>query len=51
LGVKLKLSSRRIFMNRISFRQGMLLGFALIVLLLGGAAVQSWLVVERLVPQ
>ena len=38
-------------MNRISFRQGMLLGFALIVLLLGGAAVQSWLVVERLVEQ
>ena len=36
-------------MNRISFRQGMLLGFALIVFLLGGAAVQSWLVVERLV--
>jgi hypothetical protein len=35
-------------MNRISFRQGMLLGFALIVFLLGGAAVQSWLVVERL---
>lgn len=29
----------------------MLLGFALIVLLLGGAAVQSWLVVERLVDQ
>ncbi|WP_226446336.1 sensor histidine kinase [Ferribacterium limneticum] len=38
-------------MNRISFRQGMLLGFALIVLLLGGAAVQSWLVVEQLVEQ
>lgn len=38
-------------MNRISFRQGMLLGFALVVLLLGGAAVQSWLVVERLVDQ
>lgn len=38
-------------MNRISFRQGMLLGFALIVLLLGGAAVQSWLLVERLVDQ
>ena len=38
-------------MNRISFRQGMLLGFALIVLLLGGAAVQSWLVVEHLVDQ
>ena len=38
-------------MNRISFRQGMLLGFALIVLLLGGVAVQSWLVVEHLVDQ
>lgn len=38
-------------MNRISFRQGMLLGFTLIVLLLGGAALQSWLVVERLVEQ
>ncbi|MDE2439952.1 MAG: HAMP domain-containing protein [Betaproteobacteria bacterium] len=38
-------------MNRISFRQGMLLGFMLIVLLLGGVAIQSWLVVERLVNQ
>ena len=38
-------------MIRVSFRQGMLLGFALIVLLLGGAALQSWLVVERLVDQ
>lgn len=38
-------------MNRISFRQGMLLGFTLIVLLLGGVAVQSWLVVEDLVNQ
>jgi two-component system sensor histidine kinase GlrK len=38
-------------MNRISFRQGMLLGFMLIVLLLGGMAIQSWLVVERLVDQ
>ena len=38
-------------MNRISFRQGMLLGFTLIVLLLGGMAIQSWLVVERLVDQ
>ena len=38
-------------MNRISFRQGMLLGFMLIVLLLGGVAIQSWLVVERLVDQ
>lgn len=38
-------------MIRISFRQGMLLGFAVIVLLLGGAAVQSWLVLERLVEQ
>lgn len=38
-------------MNRISFRQGMLLGFLLVVLLLGGVAVQSWLVVERMVEQ
>ncbi|MBS1159827.1 MAG: ATP-binding region, ATPase-like:Histidine kinase, region:Histidine kinase N-terminal [Proteobacteria bacterium] len=38
-------------MIRISFRQGMLLGFAVIVVLLGGAALQSWLVVERLVEQ
>ena len=38
-------------MNRISFRQGMLLGFTLIVMLLGGAAIHSWLVVERLVAQ
>lgn len=38
-------------MIRVSFRQGMLFGFMVIVLLLGGAAVQSWLVVERLVEQ
>lgn len=38
-------------MNRISFRQGMLLGFLLVVLLLGGVAIQSWLVVERVVEQ
>ncbi len=38
-------------MMRISFRQGMFVGFAAIVLLLGGAALQSWLVVERLVDQ
>ncbi|MGE5470465.1 MAG: ATP-binding protein [Bacteroidota bacterium] len=38
-------------MIRISFRQGMLLGFAIIVLLLGGATLQSWLVLERLVEQ
>lgn len=38
-------------MIRISFRQGMLLGFAVIVVLLGGAALQSWLVLERLVEQ
>ena len=36
-------------MKRISFRQGMLLGFLLIVLLLGGAAVHGWRVVEGLV--
>lgn len=38
-------------MIRISFRQGMLLGFTVIVLLLGGAVLQSWLVLERLVEQ
>jgi two-component system sensor histidine kinase GlrK len=38
-------------MIRVSFRQGMLFGFALIVLLLGGAALKSWLVVERLVDE
>lgn len=38
-------------MIRISFRQGLLLGFTVIVLLLGGAVVRSWLVVERLVEQ
>lgn len=38
-------------MIRISFRQGMLLGFAVIVLLLTGAALQSWWVLERLVDQ
>lgn len=38
-------------MIRISFRQGMLLGFAVIALFLGGAVLQSWLVLERLVEQ
>ena len=38
-------------MIRISFRQGMLLGFLLVVALLGGAALQSWLVLERLIDQ
>ena len=38
-------------MIRISFRQGMLAGFAIIVLLLGGAALQSWLLLERLLEQ
>ena len=38
-------------MIRISFRQGMLSGFAVIVLLLGGAALNGWLVVERLLAQ
>ena len=38
-------------MKRISFRQGMLLGFLLIVLLLGGAAVHGWRVVEGLVDE
>lgn len=38
-------------MNWISFRHGMLAGFAVIVLLLGGAALRSWLLVEQLVGQ
>mgnify|MGYP002776345092 CR=1 FL=1 len=38
-------------MIRISFRQGLLAGFVVIVLLLGGASVRSWLVVERFVEQ
>lgn len=38
-------------MNWISFRHGMLVGFAVIVLLLGGAALRSWLLVEQLVGQ
>lgn len=38
-------------MIRLSFRQGMLLGFVVLVLLLGGAALQSWRVVEELVKQ
>lgn len=38
-------------MNRISFRHSMLAGFLLIALLLGGAAIRSWLVVERFVDQ
>lgn len=36
---------------RISFRQGMVIGFALLVLLLGSVAVQSWVLLERLVGQ
>ncbi len=36
-------------MIRISFRQGMLAGFVMIVLLLGGASLGSWLVVEHFV--
>ncbi|PKO88329.1 MAG: histidine kinase [Betaproteobacteria bacterium HGW-Betaproteobacteria-12] len=38
-------------MIRVSFRQGMLLGFAIIVLLLGGVALRSWMLVESLVEQ
>ncbi len=38
-------------MIRISFRQGMLAGFLMIVLLLGGASLRSWLVVEHFVEQ
>jgi two-component system sensor histidine kinase GlrK len=39
------------FMIRVSFRKVMLAGFVLIILLLGGMAVRSWLVVERFVEQ
>lgn len=35
-------------MTRISFRQGMLAGFAAIVLMLGGAALHAWLLLEDL---
>ena len=38
-------------MMRISVRQGMLGGFLMIVLLLGGASFRSWLVVEQFVEQ
>lgn len=38
-------------MMRISFRQGMLLGFVVIALLLGGVVIQSWFVLERLFEQ
>lgn len=38
-------------MIRVSFRQGMLFGFAVIVLLLGGVALHSWMLVESLVEQ
>ena len=38
-------------MIRVSFRQGMLTGFALIVLFLGGAALNGWLLLERLLEQ
>jgi len=38
-------------MIRISFRQGLLAGFAMIVLLLGGASLGGWLVVEHFVGQ
>ena len=38
-------------MIRISFRQGLLAGFAMVVLLLGGASLGSWRVVERFVGQ
>ncbi|MDR2187436.1 MAG: HAMP domain-containing protein [Azonexus sp.] len=38
-------------MIRISFRQGMLIGFAVIVLLLGGVALRSWMLVETLLEQ
>lgn len=38
-------------MFRISFRQAMLAGFVMIVVLLGGTSLRSWLVVERFVEQ
>ncbi|KAB2922863.1 MAG: HAMP domain-containing histidine kinase [Dechloromonas sp.] len=38
-------------MIRISFRQGMLIGFSVIVMLLGGVALRSWMLVENLVEQ
>ena len=38
-------------MIRISFRQAMLGGFVMIVLLLGGASLRGWLVVEHFVEQ
>ena len=38
-------------MIRISVRQGLLAGFAMIVLLLGGASLGGWLVVEHFVGQ
>ncbi len=38
-------------MIRVSFRKVMLAGFVLVILLLGGMAVRSWLVVERFVVQ
>lgn len=38
-------------MARVSFRQSMLAGFVLIALLLGAAAVRSWLLVEQFVEQ
>ncbi|MCL2524555.1 MAG: ATP-binding protein [Betaproteobacteria bacterium] len=38
-------------MIRISFRQGLLAGFAIIVLLLGGVALRSWMLVETLVEE
>lgn len=38
-------------MRRISFLQGTLVGFVLIVVLLGGVAIHGWLLLERLVGQ
>ena len=39
------------FMFRLSFRTALLAGFVMIVVLLGGAAFRSWLVVEQFVDQ
>ncbi|MBL8420629.1 MAG: histidine kinase, partial [Dechloromonas sp.] len=42
---------KTVCMIRISFRQAMLGGFVMIVLLLGGASLRGWLVVEHFVEQ
>ena len=51
LAAKLPRMSSRQAMFRISFRQSMLAGFLLIAVLLGWAAIQSWLTLEYFVAQ